>query len=51
MRRERWTSGHKIAKSVSIEGAERKPGGCAWKVVGLTSGGLRRVSDEGLRGP
>ena len=39
-----------IAKSVSIKGAERKPGGCAPKAVGLTSGGLRRVSDEGLRG-
>jgi hypothetical protein len=39
------------AKSVSIKSAERKPGGCARKAVGLTSGGLRRVPDEGLRKP
>ena len=37
-----------IAKSVSIKGAGRKPGSCARKAVGLTSGGLCRVSDEGL---
>ena len=39
------------AKSVSIKGAERKPGGCARKAVGLTSGGLRRVWVTGLREP
>jgi hypothetical protein len=39
------------AKSVSIKGAERRPGGCAWKAVGLTSGGLHRVPDEGLGEP
>ncbi len=50
-RRERWTSEQLIVKSVSIKGAERKPGGCARKAVGLTSGGLRRVSDEGLGEP
>src|SRR5712692_1451230 len=49
-RRERRTSEQRIAKSISIEGAERKPGGCARKAVGLTSGGLRRVRDDGLRG-
>jgi hypothetical protein len=48
MRRERGTSEQLIAKSVSIKRAERKPGGCARKAVGLTSGGLRRVPDEGL---
>lgn len=51
MRRERWTSEQMIAKSVSIKGAERRPGGCARKAVGLTSGDLRRVSDEGLGEP
>jgi len=51
MRRERWTSGQEVAKSVSIKSAERKSGGYAWKAVGPTSGGLRRVSDEGLGRP
>src|SRR5712692_3628278 len=51
MRRERWTSGQEVAKSVSIKSAERKSGGCARKAVGLTSGGLRRVRDDGLREP
>jgi hypothetical protein len=40
-----------ISKSVSIKGAERKSGGCARKAVGLTSGDLRRVPDEGLGEP
>jgi hypothetical protein len=51
VRRERGTSEHVIAKSVSIKSAERKSGGCAWKAVGLTSGDLRRVPDEGLGEP
>ncbi len=49
-RRERWTSEPVAAKSISIKGAERRSGGCAWKAVRLTSGGLRRVRDDGLRG-
>ena len=28
------------AKSISIKGAKRKFGGCAWKALKLTSGGL-----------
>jgi len=40
-----------IAKSISIKGAERKSGGCAVKAVGLTSGGLHRVPESGLREP
>jgi len=51
MRRERWTSEQLIAKSVSVKSAERKSGGCARKAVGLTSGDLRRVPDEGLGEP
>lgn len=38
------------AKSLSIKGAERKPGGRARKGAGITSGGLRRVPETGLRG-
>ncbi len=49
-RRERWTSELVAAKSISIKSAERRSGGCAWKAVRLTSGGLRRVRDDGLRG-
>lgn len=36
------------AKSTSIKGAKRKFGGCAWKAVKLTSGGLLIVSNSGL---
>ncbi len=32
-----------IAKPISIKGTERKFGGCAWKAVELTSGGLSLV--------
>jgi hypothetical protein len=49
VRRERGTSELVIATSVSIKSAERKSGGCARKAVGLTSGDLRHVPDEGLR--
>jgi len=38
------------AKPISIKGAGRKRGGCAWKASGLTPGGLRRVL-IGLREP
>jgi hypothetical protein len=51
VRRERRTSGPLTAKSISIKGAERKSGGCARKAVGLTSGDLCHVSDEGLGEP
>lgn len=50
MRRERRTSGQLTAKSISIEAAERKSGGCASKAVGLTSGDLHDVARERLRG-
>jgi hypothetical protein len=39
-RRERRTSGHEIAKSKSIKGAERKSGGRALKVIELIAGDL-----------
>ena len=39
------------AKSPSIKGAKRKFGGCAWKAVKLTSGGLPTVSSSGLGTP
>jgi hypothetical protein len=37
------------AKSTSIKGAGCKPGGCARKVVELTSGDLPSVRESGLR--
>ena len=40
-----------IAKSTAIKGRGGKSGGRAVKAVGLTSGGLRRVSATGLRSP
>jgi hypothetical protein len=40
MSRERRTSSLGTAKSISIKGAERRFGGCAWKAVELTSGDL-----------
>ena len=46
----RRTCGHMIAKSISIKGAGCKSGGCAWKAVELTSGGLSHVPESGLRG-
>jgi hypothetical protein len=51
MRRKRRTSQQVMAKSVSIKGAKRKFGGCAWKAVKLTSGDLSAVSETGLRKP
>ena len=51
LRRQRRTSGQGSAKSISIKDAKRKSGGCAWKAIELTSGGLRRVSETRLRGP
>ena len=36
-------------KSISIKGTGCKSGGCAWKAVELTSGGLPFVRDSGLR--
>ena len=43
------TSGHVIAKSISIEGTGCKSGGCVRKAVELTSGDLPLVRDTGLR--
>ena len=43
------TSGLVIAKSISIKGAGGRSGGCAWKAVELTSGGLLYVPESGLR--
>jgi len=48
MRRQRRTSGQLTAKSISIQGAKRRSGGCAWKAVELTPGDLFRVRN-GLR--
>jgi len=43
------TSGLVIAKPISIKGTGCRSGGCAWKAVELTSGGLRHVPKSGLR--
>src|SRR6202163_1810750 len=42
-RRQRRTSGQRIAKSISIKGAKRRSGGCAPKAIELTPGDLLRV--------
>jgi len=47
----RRASGLMTAKPISIKGAGGRFGGCALKAVGLTSGGLRRVPESGLRIP
>src|SRR5271157_3098826 len=51
MRRQRRTSGQRIAKSISIKGAKRRSGGCAPKAVELTPGDLSRVAARRLRRP
>src|SRR5499433_4008568 len=43
-RRKRRTSGQRIAKSISINGAKRRSGGCAPKAIELTPGDLPRVA-------
>jgi len=43
------TSGQMTAKSISIKGTGCKSGGCALKVVELTSGDLPFVPESGLR--
>ena len=40
IRRKRRTSGQRTAKSVSIKGAKRRFGDCAWKAAELTPGDL-----------
>ena len=45
----RRTRGLMSAKSISIEGAGCKSGGCERKAVELTSGDLSLVWDSGLR--
>jgi hypothetical protein len=49
MRRQRRTSGQRVAKSISIKDAKRRSGSCARKATELTSGDLRRVSNSELR--
>src|ERR1700738_4539205 len=43
-RRKRRTSGQRIAKSISINDAKRRSGGCAPKAIELTPGDLPRVA-------
>jgi hypothetical protein len=49
--RGKWcrASGRLIAKPISIKGTDCKFGGCALKVVELTSGDLPWVSESRLR--
>ena len=49
MRRERWTSGRLVAKSIFIKDAKRRSGNCARKATELTPGGLLRVPTSELR--
>jgi hypothetical protein len=49
MRRERWTSGRRVAKSIFIKDAKRRFGNCARKATELTPGGLLRVPTSELR--
>jgi len=44
IRRQYRTSGQLTAKSISIKGAKRRSGDCAWKAAELTPGGLRCVA-------
>ena len=44
-RRERRTSGHFTAKSISIKDAKRRSGDCAQKTAEPTSGDLLRVAE------
>ena len=44
IRRKRRTSGRLTAKSVSIKGAKRRFGDCAWKAAELTPGDLPCVA-------
>ena len=48
MRRERWTSGRLVAKSIFIKDAKRRFGNCARKATELTPGGLLRVPTSEL---
>jgi hypothetical protein len=49
LRRERWTSGRLVAKSIFIKDAKRRFGNCARKATELTPGGLLRVPTSELR--
>ena len=51
MRRQCRTSGQLTAKSVSIKGAERRSGDCAWKAAEITPGDLSCVVATRLREP
>jgi len=48
MRRQCRTSGQRTAKSVSIKGAKRRSGDCAWMAAEITPGDLSCVRN-GLR--
>ena len=49
LRRERWTSGRLVAKSIFIKDAKRRFGNCARKAIELTPGDLLRVPVSELR--
>ena len=51
IRRQRRTSGQRIAKSISIKDAKRRSGNGVRKATELTPGGLRRVPSSELREP
>ena len=44
IRRQRRTSGQLTVKSISIKGAKRRSGDCAWKAAELTPGDLLCVA-------
>jgi hypothetical protein len=44
IRRQRRASGQLTAKPISIKGAKRRSGDCAWKAAELTPGDLFRVA-------
>src|SRR6476660_83080 len=48
-RRKRRTSGQRVARSISINGAKRRSGGCALKAIELSPGDLPRVASGRLR--
>src|SRR5438270_13865376 len=51
MRRKRRTSGRLTVKSISINGAKHRSGGCAPKAIELTPGDLPRVVSGRLSRP
>ena len=49
MRRQRWTSKLRIAKSISIKSGKRRSDGYARKAAGITPGDLPGVAETRLR--